>query len=104
MYSIRNQNHKYVFPECIIKLSLFLIVWKNGNYMNLFNAEISEIILDCELGNFLPRIWTLRRVEDAFRIETWWPEAQIGSGMNLAEWLADSLAVKSILLKRGLKF
>ena len=59
MYSIRNQNHKYVFPECIIKLSLFLIVWKNGNYMNLFNAEISEIILDYELGNFLPRILTL---------------------------------------------
>ena len=24
--------------------------------------------------------------------------------MNLAEWLADSLAVKSIFLKRGLKF
>ena len=59
MYSIRNQNDKYVFPECIIKLSLFLIVWKNGNYMNLFNAEISEIILDYELGNFLPRILTL---------------------------------------------
>ena len=27
--------------------------------MNLFNAEISEIILDYELGNFLPRILTL---------------------------------------------
>ena len=34
----------------------FLSFGKNGNYMNLFNAEISEIILDCELGNFLPRI------------------------------------------------